>query len=382
MNFLKKYKLDCCFFDGYKPCQYKKVDCIKCPQYKPKGKLICLINLDAMGDVLMTTALLLPIKRKYPKSYIIWITEKSSMAVLNNNPLIDKVFPFDFESYLSISQIKFDLILNVDKSLRSASLAMSLKGKTKKGYGISGYGSIIPLNKEAQYAYELGLDDELKFRKNIQTGQQILTESFGFEYKQDEYVFNLDKEQIQFIKNYKKEQNIMHQDIIIGFNTGCSPLYPYKKFKKEHVISLCRSIHKDYPDIKIALFGGKNETDRNEQIKKSLSFPVLNTPTTMGLKTGIAVMDIADIILSGDTLGMHIGIGLKKRMVVWFNVSCHQEIDLYGRGEKIISHVECSPCWKRKCDSLKCLKEIELNKIHEAIKREIKKTKENKNINS
>ncbi len=328
-----------------------------------------------MGDVLMTTALLNPIKKKYPRSYIVWVTEAAAAVLLNNNPLIDKVMPYSLDTYISLKNFKFDLVLNVDKSLRSSSFAMEMKSKDKRGYKLSESGTIVPFNKEAEYAFQMGLDDNLKFYNNSLTGQQILAESFGLKYERDEYILNLDEEQLEFIKKYKKEEKISGDDITVGFNTGCAEQYPNKKLKIEHIANLCKLIHKDHPDVKIALFGGRNEKERNEKIINSLDFPIINTPTDTGLRNGIALMDIADIIITGDTLGMHIGIGLKKIIIPWFNITCSQEIDLYGRGEKVISKEECSPCWKRECDTLTCLKNIEIDKLYEAIRKEIEKIK-------
>ncbi len=370
-----KYKYDCKLFDGYKPCKYKRENCKNCKFYTPKGRMILIINLDALGDVLMTTAMLKPIKRKYPQSTIFWVTEKSAIPLLENNPFIDRVMPFNFETYLILRNLEFDVVLNADKSQRSCSLAMEVNAKIKKGFKINKYGAIVPFDRDAKYNYEMGLNDNLKFKLNKKTGQQILAETFGLEYKRDEYVLILSQQQKEIIEKYKKEYNITEKDIVIGFNTGCSELYPNKKFEIEHIVYLINQIHKDFPEIKVALFGGKTETERNKQIESLINFPIINTPTELGLRTGIALMDLADIIVTGDTLGMHIGIALKKEIVAWFNVSCAQEIDLYNRGEKIISDVSCSPCWKRECESLICIKNINLNAIYEAIKREIEKVK-------
>lgn len=67
----------CKRFSGYKPC-FPDHNCWEdgCKDYIPVGKKILIINLDAMGDVLMTTAQLPSIKRKYPESTIYWITLK------------------------------------------------------------------------------------------------------------------------------------------------------------------------------------------------------------------------------------------------------------------------------------------------------------------
>lgn len=377
---IKDYKPDCKFFDGYKPCKFKLPSCKNCKYYESVGKLILLINLDALGDVLMTTATLPAIKRKYPKSSIIWVTEENAIPLLENNHLIYKIMPFNFETYLILKKMKFYAIFNADKSRRSAALAMELNSKIKKGFKLSETGAILPFDKDAYYDYYLGLNDEAKFKKNKKTGQEILAETFGLKYQRDEYILNLSDEQKQFIENYKKINNISEKDIVIGFNTGCSELYPNKKLEIEHILYLIKKLHTNHPEIKIALFGGKAEKERNNIITQSLDFPVINTPVDKGLRIGIAVMDIADIIVTADTLGMHIGIGLKKEIVAFFNVSCAQEIDLYDRGLKILSEVPCSPCWKRECDSLICLKNINLDLIYDGIEKCLEKVRKRKNL--
>ena len=57
-------------------------------------------------------------------------------------------------------------------------------------------------------------------------------------------------------------------------------------------------------------------------------------------------------MVTGDSLGMHMAIALKKHVVAWFGPTSPQEIDLYERGVKILADVGCAPCWKSSCDVL------------------------------
>jgi len=87
-----------CWKDGCKPC-YPDHNCWKdgCKDNIAIGTKILIINLDAMGDVLMTTAQLRGLKRKFPESTVIWITLKNAAPLLINNPLIDQVFEYNTE---------------------------------------------------------------------------------------------------------------------------------------------------------------------------------------------------------------------------------------------------------------------------------------------
>ena len=257
---------DCKRFTGYKPCiPYKNCydECAR--QDKPFGTRILIINLDAMGDVLMTTAQLKPIKQKYPESYIAWITMKSAVPLLIGNPFIDEVFPWDAESWLILEQMKFDLILNADKSRRSAALTMKLDAKEKLGFGLNENGQIVPLNKEADYNYRIGLDDYFKFRINQRTGQDILAETFKLPFQRDEYALQLTDEERELTSWYKRSKGVLETDTVIGFNTGCSDLYPNKKMTTEQHLKLIE-MFSAHENIKMLLLGGREDTKRNEEI--------------------------------------------------------------------------------------------------------------------
>ena len=379
---MKKFNMeipDCKRFSGYKPCIPYKTCYEGCVQPdRPFGKKILIINLDAMGDVLMTTAQLPPLKRKYPESYVAWITLKSATPLLAGNPYIDDVFSWDAESWLVLEQMEFDLILNADKSRRSAALAMALDAKEKLGFGLNGNGQIIPLNKEAVYNFKLGLDDYLKFRINKRTGQDILAETFKLPYDHDEYVLQLSDEELALTRAYRESKGIKGDDLVIGFNTGCSDLYPNKKLTIDQHLRLIEMFSNE-SGVKMLLLGGREDTKRNKEIyhkaiehAPELVTRLFDTPADEGLRRGIVYENAADVIITGDSYGMHLGIALKKQVLVWFGVSCPEEIDLYGRGKKFIPVEDpvsgkglfCSPCWKKVCPyDLECIKMVDLEGI-------------------
>lgn len=354
----------CKRFSGYKPC-FPDHNCWEdgCKDNIPVGKKILIINLDAMGDVLMTTAQLPSIKRKYPDSTIYWITLKNAAPLLLNNPLIDHVYNFDASSLLILQQMKFDYVMNVDKSQQSCALLNSINAQQKRGFGLNENGKIIPVNEGANYNYKLGMDDHFKFKINQRTGQDYLAETFELDFKRDEYILELTQDEKDFIEKYKKKVGIRKKDKLIGFNTGCSELYPNKKMTVEQHIYLIRKLLKK--KYKIILLGGPEDTTRNKEIYSHFNGKIINSPTTEGLRRGICYESIPDIIVTGDSLGMHIAIGLKKYVIVWFGVSCWTEIDLYERGVKLFQEdLFCSPCWKKQCPyNLECIKMIDLDRI-------------------
>ncbi len=354
----------CKHFNGYKPC-FPDTRCYEeCVDFDPIGTKILIVNLDAMGNVLVTTSILPAIKRKFPQSHVTWITLKNAAPLLQNNPYIDRVYLWEPESWLILQHLSFDVVMNADKSQRSCAFTMSVKAEQKLGFGLNDNGAVVPLNKEAQENYRLGIDDHLKFRVNQKTVPQILCEQFKLRYKRDEYVLNLTEVESAFCRKYKQAAGLDSDALIVGFNTGCSELYPNKKMTIEQHVELIHRLS-TVPGIRLVLVGGPEDTQRNAEIVRRIGDKVVSTPTTEGVRRGLCYINVCDVIISGDSFGMHAAIGLKKQVIVWFGVSCWTEIDLFGRGEKLIPEgLACSPCWKKECPyNLECIQMIDLYSI-------------------
>ena len=310
-----------------------------------------MLSLEALGAVLRSTVLLEPIRKKYPNAHVTWITYPSAKALLENNKEIDRLLVVDGKNSQLFDHLEFDVLMAVDKSLEAGSLAERIKAKTKLGFGLAPEGYIRPLNREAQYQYDVGLDDHLKFKVNQKPETQQITESMAMPWTRSEYILDLTESEKAEVT---KRRSIVLQPGtkgIIGYNTGCSLLFPYKKFTVERAIEVIREWRTRFPDYTVALLGGREDTERQMQMKAAFADDsrVVNTPTTEGLRSGMLWMATSDMVLSGCSLGMHIAIALKKHVIAWFGVSCLQEVDLYDRGVRLQSDVTCSPCWKKSC---------------------------------
>jgi ADP-heptose:LPS heptosyltransferase len=356
---------DCRRFTGYKPCEPYKT--CPCGEPVPFGRRILIVNLDFIGGVLMNTALLPAVRRKHPESTLHWITKKNAMPVLENNPFLHRVWEWNDENRMILSAMRFDTVLNADKNQNSCAFVNGLCAAEKLGFGLGENGAIVPLNPGAAYHYRMGIDDGLKFRKNNRTGLDILAETWDLDYRKDEYVLELTDSEKTFCAEYRRGLGIAPGDFVVGFNTGCSALYPLKKMTVDQHVRLIGEIRSRDKNVRMLLLGGKEDGDRNREIRRLSGGAAVETPTDEGLRRGILYEACCDLVVTGDSLGMHIAIGLKKTVIVWFGLSCGAEIELYGRGKKIFPGPDCSPCWKRACDDPKCIAGLDLKAMASAV---------------
>ena len=265
---------------------------------------ILLINLGALGDVLMTTALLPVIKRSYPQSHLTWVTTPDAVPLLQNNSLIDRIVEYNEDTVDELPDQSFDLLISVDKGRDSGSLAELVPCLDKRGFGMNGNGHITAFNAAADYLYRLGLDDLEKFRINTKTGQHLLAESIGLEWQRDEYFLYLTNREEEFVANYRRTCGIGPGQLVVGINTGCSEAYPNKKLGIDQHAQIIKRTGDSIEGVVVMLLGGPSETARNEAIRNQAErfgakCRVILTPTTEGLRRGILYLDACDALETG-----------------------------------------------------------------------------------
>ncbi len=332
---------------------------------------ILIIHLGALGAVVRSTSLLSAIRRKHPQAKIIWLTEKSALPILENIPTLDLAVSSDYEGLLSLKSYEFSTAYVIDKSLKAAGLASSLKIKNIFGFTALN-GVILPATSKAQELWMLGLDNFEKFFVNTKPETQLITEALELNYGRDEYFVPLSPEEKKVAQVRADEWGVNRQKWVVGINTGCSPVIPYKKLSVDFQKIICEELSKR-KDIQVVLLGGFEDTSRNLEIAQgTLSTSVILSDTQSGLRDGMVSVAACDIVITGDSLGMHMAMGQKKWVVAWFGPTCAQEIDLFDRGVKVMSQAECAPCWKRSCQkSLMCYDQVELREIISGVEKGI-----------
>lgn len=358
-------KLDCRYYKGEKPCKFNRL-CEGCSHYEPMGKRILIIKLGATGDVLRTTPILKPLKEKYQPSHITWVVDEGPAEILKGNPLIDRLLVLNTETTLGLSVEQFDIIISFDKAYGAVALAESVKGKGKYGYGLSQYGTIYPFNEECNYNLMLGLSDDLKFRKNRKTYQEILFEVVGIDYKKEEYVFNVAEEDMLWAKAYLQSNGFKEGDLIIGLNTGGGDLFANKGWCDDGFNNLAEVCAANL-GCRVILLGGPKEVERNKRLCSRSKFSLVNTGNHNMLGRFAALIKCCNLIVSGDTLAMHIAIAVKTPVVALFLSTCPQEIEFYGRGMAVSANVGCAPCYKRTCDKDDCIRDISAERVYEGV---------------
>ena len=122
----REIAFDCRFFLGDRPCVWHKTAgaLCACDHYQRIEQRLLIVKLDAMGDVLRTTALLPALMAAHPGAAITWITRRESRGLLERNPYITEVLSYGEDALVQLRVRSFDRVISLDAGKTSAALVL------------------------------------------------------------------------------------------------------------------------------------------------------------------------------------------------------------------------------------------------------------------
>lgn len=370
----RKIAFDCQYFLGDRPCKWHKlkgVDC-SCEHYVQLNKSILIIKLDAMGDVLRTTCLLPCIMRKWPGMRITWLTRQESVPLLENNPHIHEIVAYGADSLVCLAARTFDYAISLDAGKISAGMATMAKARKKIGYVLQKKGHVSATNEAAETWLRMGIFDDLK-SKNQCSYQAIMCSILGIPAEGLRYIFELKEPEIKNGRDHLVKLGLKPDKKIIGIHTGGGGRWVLKQWQEEKFKELILELKRELDgDIQILLFGGPIERELNQRIIRSVKGKVYDAGCNNEVRHFAAMIRNCSVVLSGDSLAMHVALAMGRRVVVLFGPTSNTEIELFGLGEKVIPNMDCLACYKMTCDFRpNCMDSISVEMVKSAIFRQL-----------
>jgi heptosyltransferase-2 len=368
----REIAFDCRFFLGDRPCVWHKRTgaLCTCERYEPVAERLLVVKLDAMGDVLRSTALLPPLAEAHPRAAITWITRRESVPLLQRNPYVAEVLELGVESLVHLQTRTFDRVINLDASKISAGLATAARSSRKDGYVLDERGYVQPTNDAARRWLEAGIFDDVK-RQGRSTYQDRMADILGLAGRAHHYVFELGDDELHRAKTHLTSLGLDLARPVIGLNTGAGGRWPLKQWRAEGYLELIERLGR-HEELQFLLLGGPEERERHEHLKRACKTPLLDPGCDNAVRHFAALLGHADVVVTGDTLAMHLSLALGKRTVVLFGPTSAAEIELYGLGQKVVPDMSCLSCYKTSCDFVpNCMDLISADMVERAVVRQL-----------
>ena len=363
---------DCYYFLGDRPCVFHKQSgaLCTCTAYRPISERVLVVKLDAMGDVLRTTALLPALARQHPGAALTWITRPEAVPLLQKNPYIHELVPYGPDATVLLGVRTFDRVINLDAGKVSAGLASMPRSAKRDGYVLSPQGIVEATNREAQAWLETGVFDDIK-RAGTSTYQDVMLGILGLAGAEHDYVLHLDDRELAAGRRHLERLGVDWGRPLVGVNTGAGGRWELKQWREDGFVELMRSLSAER-GVQFVLLGGPGERERNQRLATAVGAAVLDPGCDNPVRHFAALVDACDVVVTGDTLAMHIALARGRRLVVLFGPTSAPEIELYGRGSKVLPDMTCLSCYKMQCDFVpNCMDLISVAMVREAVEREL-----------
>lgn len=254
-----------------------------------------IIKLGATGDVVRTT----PLLRRLDGA-VTWITAAKNIALLQG--LQREVRPVSWEQRHLVAETDYDLVINLEDDPESSVFAQKLRFRQLFGAHLDSQGG-IRYTGDSKGWFDLSLissfgrerADLLKF-KNRRTYQELIFEGLGFSFGGETYLMP------------EPVETGLSGDVAIAPVAGV--VWPMKQWAY-------------YDALKSKLEAA------------GLKVNVLGTRPT--LLEHLADVQGHRLLVSGDTLPMHLALGSGVRCITLFNCTSPWEIYEYGIQRKIVS---------------------------------------------
>jgi len=363
---------DCRHFPGDRPCRFHKetgAGCPDCSHYSGRGTTVLVVKLDALGDVLRTTSVLPAIHRAYGPCYVTWVTSGAAVDLFTGNEMVDEVLVAGEGSVPTLLAREFDILINPDAAPASCAIATTVNAKKKFGFVLSPEGYVTPLNEAAESWLLMGSFDQIK-RENRRTYQDILHDICELDAAGQHIVLSLTEAELRNEANMMRLLESQPRAPVVGVNTGAGERWQYKKWRVDGFIELIGMLL-DETQTSVLLLGGPGERERNARIKSHFGSRVANA-CQQNLRDFVREVDLCDVVVTGDTLALHVALGLEKRVVALFGPTSPWEVDIYGQGQKVTPDLDCVCCYKQRCDNKpSCMDMISARDVFRAVMGEL-----------
>jgi heptosyltransferase-1 len=338
---------------------------------------ILIIKLSAIGDVVQTLPALEAIKKQYPEGKITWVVEEAAADILEGHPLIDHVLVLPKKAWIA-----------------------KLKNPLTFFWGLA---AIIRFIRELRGTrYDIAIDFQGLLKSGILIGLAHARRKIGFDRTRElSYLFLNER-----IPAYDIERHALERYLDVARYLGAWELEPICTLAIERESSdmqrrLAGMRQKGHPLIVInpaARWRTKLWAERNfakladrlvvekhatviftgspadrEMIRKAVSMMeqvAVNWSGETTLRELAALARLSDLFITTDTGPMHLAAAAGAKVLALFGPTAPWRTGPHGEAHRVVrTGIECSPCYKRKCDkdTVQCMEGITVDDVMKVV---------------
>ena len=332
---------------------------------EPPPFRLLVLKTGALGDVLRTTSILTGLEARHGAGLeVTWVTARAARPLLAGLAevgriarLVDvdpKAVPPGLAGDL-VGDAPFDLVLSLDDEEPMCALATAVVcpgAVDEQRVEERIIGAYLDAAGNRRYTraagpwFDMGLlsvhgkaeADRMKLA-NERSHPEIFADMLGVSKGEPELLLDA-----ALVDAAEERLAALGPGLRIGLNTGSGGRWASKALPEERVVELAVALRDEVHAERGAapvfvLLGGPEERERNARLAAALdpAVTLVDTGCDNGLLEFAALVDRLDVLITSDSLALHMANARTVPVLAFFAPTSAAEIDLYGRGAKVQS---------------------------------------------
>jgi len=344
---------------------------------KNKKPNILIIKLSAVGDVVHSLPFLDVLRDRFPSAMIDWVVEEDASGIVESHPEIDRLIIFPRKSWLKrfikkgeyigvgkevtkflkeLKSRRYDIVVDLQGLLKSGILTFLANGKRKIALNGGREGSLIFTNEKVAIPDPdlHALDKYLCIARYLGVTKPVWNGQIP--------IYDTDKGHVDYLLGE------------IGNNSTLVAVTPIAKWESKlwelHRFASLADTIKEELGAGVVFTGSEGDKAAIEDIRSGMKTRALNLAGKTTLKELAYLYQKCAAVICTDTGPMHVAAAMGSPVVVaLFGPTSPLRTGPYGAKHRVIrAGLECSPCFKKRCDDMSCMKKITVEMVFEAVR--------------
>jgi heptosyltransferase-1 len=331
---------------------------------KSGGQLkILVVKPSSLGDVVHSLPFLHAMKLRYPQAQVHWVIAKGLEGLLEGHPLIEKLIVINKDQWKNpakagntalelaglfkmLRRERYDIAVDLQGLLRSGIITMAAGAPVRIGFEEAREGSRFFYNRKISGGKEThAVDRYLRIAASLGCGTAEV--SFPFPPVREKPG-----------ESARIRETLGTYAVIVPGARWDTKVWPAVNFGGIAAELPWRSI----------VIGGRADIAKAAEVVRESGGRAVSLAGKTDLGALVEIMRHAALVISNDSGPMHIAAGFNVPVVAIFGPTSPERTGPYGKGHLIIrSDEQCSPCFRKQCEDLRCMKGITVSRVLEKI---------------
>jgi heptosyltransferase II len=268
---------------------------------------VIILKTGALGDVLRTSYFTKYLRLSNKCSQIDWYTDESALPLIKSNPYINKIFTRN-----EFAASDYDRVYSLDDEEQIIQLTNGVP--LEKITGAHLYKDRLDYTHDSAYWFDMGLISKL----GKKTADKIKKQNQKSHIEIFEKIFQVNNVTPNSYLNCQKNLTLYRQ---ICITPAAGKRWPSKSLRAEELLKLVRQVTRQGQSFKIVGTTADLQQYRGALDKFEKCLVVVNSIEELSNE-----IFNSDIQITADTLALHIGQSLGKKMISFFSATSATEI--------------------------------------------------------